>query len=51
MPAADALDGDVVRLWFRLAADALGRTRSAIDMLNVFPNAADRGGVSHAQAH
>ena len=37
MPATDALDGDVVRLWFRLAADALGRTRTAIDMLNVFP--------------
>jgi dihydroxyacetone kinase-like predicted kinase len=26
-----------VRLWFRLSADALDRSRSAIDMLNVFP--------------
>ena len=31
------MDGEVVRLWFRLAADALGRARTAIDMLNVFP--------------
>jgi dihydroxyacetone kinase-like predicted kinase len=37
MPAVEVMDGDVVRLWFRLAADALGRTRTAIDMLNVFP--------------
>jgi len=31
------MDGEVVRLWFRLAADGLGRARTAIDMLNVFP--------------
>jgi len=31
------MDGGVVRLWFRLAADALGSTRTAIDNLNVFP--------------
>jgi DAK2 domain fusion protein YloV len=37
MPAAEVIDGAVVRLWFRLAADALGRTKAAIDMLNVFP--------------
>jgi len=37
MPAFEVMDGEVVRLWFRLAADALGRARSAIDMLNVFP--------------
>ena len=37
MPAVDVMDGAVVRLWLRLAADALGRARSAIDLLNVFP--------------
>ena len=37
MPAAEVIDGAVVRLWFRLAAEALGRTKAAIDMLNVFP--------------
>ena len=37
MPAVDVMDGAVVRLWLRLAADALGRVRSAIDLLNVFP--------------
>ncbi len=31
------MDGEVVRRWFRLSADALGRSRFAIDMLNVFP--------------
>lgn len=31
------MDGAVVRLWLRLAADALWRARSAIDLLNVFP--------------
>lgn len=31
------MDGDVVRLWFSLAAEALATTRSAIDLLNVFP--------------
>ena len=39
VPAATAevLDGEVVRRWLRLAADALGHARSAIDALNVFP--------------
>src|SRR5215470_13399210 len=37
MPAVEVMDGRVVRLWFRLAADALGSTRTAIDNLNVFP--------------
>ena len=37
MPAAEVIDGAVVRLWFRLASEALGRTKAAIDMLNVFP--------------
>jgi DAK2 domain fusion protein YloV len=37
MPAAVVIDGAVVRLWFRLAADALGRSKAAIDLLNVFP--------------
>jgi hypothetical protein len=31
------MDGAVVRRWCRLAADALGQTRSAIDALNVYP--------------
>jgi DAK2 domain fusion protein YloV len=31
------LDGEVVRRWLSLAADALGQARSAIDALNVFP--------------
>ncbi len=35
--AAQVLDGDVARHWFRLAADALALARSAIDGLNVFP--------------
>src|ERR1022692_2468941 len=30
-------DGEVVRPWLSLAADALGQARSAIDALNVFP--------------
>src|ERR1022692_204148 len=34
---AEVLDGEVVRRWLRLAADALGQARSAIDALNVFP--------------
>jgi len=37
MPAVDVMDGPVVRSWLRLAADALGQARSAIDALNVFP--------------
>src|SRR5260221_10165497 len=37
MPAAEVIDGAVVRLWLRLAADALDRARPAIDLLNVFP--------------
>jgi dihydroxyacetone kinase-like predicted kinase len=35
--AAEVVDGAVVRRWCRLAADALGQTRSAIDALNVYP--------------
>ena len=31
------MDGDAVRRWCRLAADALTQTRAAIDALNVFP--------------
>jgi DAK2 domain fusion protein YloV len=37
MPAAEVMDAAVVRSWLRLAADALERARSAIDLLNVFP--------------
>jgi len=37
MAAREGMDGEVVRRWFRLAADALAQTRSAIDALNVFP--------------
>jgi len=37
MRALEAMDGDAVRHWCRLAADALTQTRAAIDMLNVFP--------------
>ena len=37
MPAVEVMDGAVVRLWLRLAADALDRARPAIDVLNVFP--------------
>ncbi|HEX9526679.1 MAG TPA: DAK2 domain-containing protein, partial [Streptosporangiaceae bacterium] len=37
MPATEVIDGAVVRLWLRLAADALDRARPAIDLLNVFP--------------
>ncbi|ROO83371.1 hypothetical protein EDD29_0874 [Actinocorallia herbida] len=33
----DTLDGPAVRRWARLAADALGRARTEIDALNVFP--------------
>jgi DAK2 domain fusion protein YloV len=35
--AAEVLDGDTVRRWCRLSADALSQTRAAIDALNVFP--------------
>jgi len=35
--AAEVLDGDIVRRWCRLSADALAQTRAAIDALNVFP--------------
>jgi dihydroxyacetone kinase-like predicted kinase len=37
MPAAEVMDAAVVRSWLRLAAGALERARSAIDLLNVFP--------------
>jgi DAK2 domain fusion protein YloV len=37
MAAQLGMDGEVVRRWIRLAADALAQTRSAIDALNVFP--------------
>jgi DAK2 domain fusion protein YloV len=44
MAALQAMDGDAVRQWCRLAADALTQTRAAIDALNVFPVAdADTG--------
>jgi DAK2 domain fusion protein YloV len=35
--AAEVLDGDTVRRWCRLSADALSQTRASIDALNVFP--------------
>jgi len=35
--AVEVMDGEIVRRWFSLAADALGQARSAIDALNVFP--------------
>jgi len=35
--AAEVLDGETVRRWCRLSADALAQTRAAIDALNVFP--------------
>jgi DAK2 domain fusion protein YloV len=35
--AAEVLDGDTVRRWCRLSADALSEARTAIDALNVFP--------------
>ena len=37
MPAVQDIDGAVVRLWLRLAADELDRARAAIDGINVFP--------------
>jgi hypothetical protein len=37
MAALEAMDGDAVRRWCRLAAEALTQTRAAIDALNVFP--------------
>jgi DAK2 domain fusion protein YloV len=37
MAALETMDGDAVRRWCRLAADALTQTRAAIDALNVFP--------------
>lgn len=48
MPAVQDIDGAVVRLWLRLAADELGRARAAIDVINVFPVAdADTGTNMH----
>ncbi len=48
MPAVQDIDGAVVRLWLRLAADDLGRSRAAIDVLNVFPVAdSDTGTNMH----
>ncbi|HEX5188994.1 MAG TPA: DAK2 domain-containing protein, partial [Streptosporangiaceae bacterium] len=48
MPAVQDIDGAVVRLWLRLAADELDRARAAIDMINVFPVAdADTGTNMH----
>jgi dihydroxyacetone kinase-like predicted kinase len=35
--AAEVMDGAVVRRWCRMAADALGSARAAIDALNVYP--------------
>ncbi|HEU5416235.1 MAG TPA: DAK2 domain-containing protein [Streptosporangiaceae bacterium] len=37
MVAAEVMDGAVVRRWCRMAAEALGSARSAIDALNVYP--------------
>jgi DAK2 domain fusion protein YloV len=37
MTALEVIDGDAVRRWYRLAANALAQTRAAIDALNVFP--------------
>lgn len=49
MTAAEVMDGEVVRRWLLLAADWLGRTRAAIDQLNVFPVPdADTGTNLHA---
>jgi DAK2 domain fusion protein YloV len=48
MPAVQDIDGAVVRLWLRLAADELDRARAAIDVINVFPVAdADTGTNMH----
>ena len=48
MPAVQDIDGAVVRLWLRLAADDLDRARAAIDVINVFPVAdADTGTNMH----
>lgn len=33
----EAIDGEAVRRWYRLAAQALAQARAAIDALNVFP--------------
>src|SRR5260370_34184585 len=46
MPAVEVVDGAVVRLWLRLAADALDRARAAIDVLNVFPVADSDSGTN-----
>jgi fatty acid kinase len=35
--ALEVIDGEAVRRWCRLSADALAQTRAAIDALNVFP--------------
>jgi dihydroxyacetone kinase-like predicted kinase len=49
MAAVESLDGEVVRRWLGLAADGLAGSRSAIDMLNVFPVPdADTGTNLHA---
>ncbi|AEG44823.1 DAK2 domain-containing protein [Isoptericola variabilis] len=37
MTEAELLDAAVVRTWARLAAEALGRARTALDGVNVFP--------------
>ncbi|MGN6794048.1 MAG: DAK2 domain-containing protein [Streptosporangiaceae bacterium] len=49
MPVVRDVDGAVVRLWLRLAADELARARSAIDVLNVFPVADSDTGTNMAR--
>ena len=49
MPAVQDIDGAVVRLWLRLAADELDRARPAIDVLNVFPVADSDTGTNMAR--
>ena len=49
MPAVQNIDGAVVRLWLRLAADELDRARAAIDVINVFPVADSDTGTNMAR--
>jgi DAK2 domain fusion protein YloV len=49
MSAVQDIDGAVVRLWLRLAADELDRARPAIDLLNVFPVADSDTGTNMAR--
>jgi DAK2 domain fusion protein YloV len=49
MSAVQDIDGAVVRLWLRLAADELDHARAAIDALNVFPVADSDTGTNMAR--